>query len=164
MMDVEFIPVTKENLSAILSLKVAKNQEGFVESIQECLEEAKDYSGWHPVGIKIDHQWVGFSMYCFWKEGDGRVWLDRFLIDHRYQGKGYGRICIPLLIQKLVEEYQCQKIYLSVIKGNRAAEHLYEEFGFRYNGEKDVHGENVMVLELNEVLTKNIMRDIMSML
>lgn len=52
----------------------------------------------------------------------GRLWLDRFLIDARYQGKGYGRAALSLLIAHLTQAYPKQgKIYLSVVQGNVAA-------------------------------------------
>lgn len=71
--------------------------------------------------------------------------IDRLLIDARYQGRGYGRKALAGLLERLSWEYPERKIYLSVIAGNDVAIRLYGQFGFRFNGEKDVHGEDVMV-------------------
>ena len=51
--------------------------------------------------------------------------LDRFLIDNRYQGKGYGKAALKLLITRLFCEYQCNTIYLSLYQQNKHAYHLY---------------------------------------
>ncbi len=77
---------------------------------------------------------------------NGRVWLDRLLIGDPFQGKGYGKAALHILIQRLWEEYHYPEIYLSLFAGNDAAEHLYQSFGFAYIGERDTGGEDVMRL------------------
>ena len=74
--------------------------------------------------------------------------MDRFLIDASFQGKGYGSAAFPLLLERIKEEYQCSEIYLSVFKDNKLAISIYEKNGFRFNGEKDIKGEDIMVLRL----------------
>ena len=91
---------------------------------------------------------VGFSMYGFFREEyppEGRLWLDRLLIDARFQGRGYGRAALEALLERLSREYPEKDVYLSVIEGNDVATRLYEQYGFRFIGEKDIHGEDVMV-------------------
>lgn len=56
------------------------------------------------------------------------------------------RFC-PGLIRRIRKAYACGTLYLSVYPENRTAIRLYERFGFRPNGERDIHGEHVMVLE-----------------
>lgn len=56
------------------------------------------------------------------------------------------------LLNLLTGRYPNKDIYLSVFKGNDVAAGLYKEFGFRFNGEKDIHGEDVMVMRIT-VLT-----------
>ena len=73
------------------------------------------------------------------------IWLDRLLIDARFQGRGYGRAALEALLERLSREYPEQDVYLSVIEGNDVATRLYEQYGFRFIGEKDIHGEDVMV-------------------
>lgn len=87
-------------------------------------------------------------MYGFFKnEGKkGRVWLDRFLIDKKYQNKGYAKVILPFLIDYILCEYNFNKIYLSVYEENLLAINLYKRLGFKFNGEKDINGELVMVL------------------
>ena len=144
-MKVEFRPVTEENREDVLTLRVAENQKGFIESVEQCLKEAGEWDCWRPVGIYVDGCLVGFSMYCLWAS-EKRVWMDRLLIDERYQGRGYGTRCFPLLLERIKKEYSCSKIYLSIVEENERAAAFYQKFGFRFNGESDVHGEKVMEL------------------
>ena len=146
-MDIIFKPVTAENKKDALSLHIAVSQKGFVETVKQCLDEAEQWSCWRPVGIYADGLLVGFAMYCKWEEEgiESRVWMDRLLIDERFQGRGIGKACLPILLDKITSEYGCEKIYLSVVEENQTAIHLYQEFGFRFNGETDIHGEKVMV-------------------
>lgn len=144
-----FRKVNKLNYSKVLQLSIKENQQGYVESISECLKEADELSLWKPTAIYDDEQLIGFAMYGLWKEegSHGRVWLDRYLIDYRYQGKGYGRQALKALIDLIFTIYKCEEIYLSVYEDNIAALSLYKSVGFVFNGEKDIHGELVMVLK-----------------
>ncbi len=147
-MNLNIKPITDENRDQALALRVAAGQEGFVESVSQCLEEAARKKCWRPVGIYDGETMVGFAMYgyFFWEYFPiGRVWMDRLLIDRHCQGRGYGKAAMAALIEQLVQEYRCRKIYLSIIDGNDAAVHLYESFGFRFNGKKDIHGERIMI-------------------
>ncbi|MCG7334441.1 GNAT family N-acetyltransferase [Sporosarcina sp. ACRSM] len=146
-MNIAIHDVTKDNEKEILGLHVAKSQMNFIETTQQCLKEAKECALFKPVGLYADNELVGFAMYGrFQNENENsRVWLDRFLIDARYQGKGYGTIMLQALMQKLVQEFSCQQIYLSVYEDNQSAVYLYKKFDFQFNGEFDVNHEKVMV-------------------
>lgn len=83
-------PVTAERLPAVLALRVAPGQEGFIETTAQCLAEAAEEPTWRPVALCDGGQVVGFAMYGRFRNRR-RVWLDRLLIDRAYQGRGYGR-------------------------------------------------------------------------
>lgn len=147
-MNLHFERITRRNRREALRLKVAEGQEGFIESVSQCLKEARGSLVWRPVAIRDRRRMVGFAMYgYFWWEyfPFGRLWLDRLMIDAECQGKGYGKAALSGLLQRLSHRYPGKDIYLSVIRGNDVAVRLYQEFGFRFNGEKDIHGEDVMV-------------------
>lgn len=146
-MNLYFKPITSENRTQIEKLQILPEQNGFVESVHDCLDEASKRECWRPVGIYDGDTLVGFAMYgFFWQYYPfGRVWLDRLLIDYRYQKMGYGRAALSGLLERLHREYRRKKVYLSVVDGNNNAIHLYQEMGFRFNGELDIHGEKVMI-------------------
>lgn len=149
-MNIEIKKVSENNLEEILNLKVNENQNSYIESTRECLEEAKECRFYEPAGLYIDETLVGFAMYgLFPKEGEnGRVWLDRFLIDKKYQGKGLGSIMLDRLINYLSDKYKCKEIFLSLYENNKGALYLYKKFGFEFNGELDINKEKIMVKTL----------------
>lgn len=85
------------------------------------------------------------SMPVTFQPQPGRLWLDRFLIDGAAQGQGYGKAALSLITKTLSLEFPDREIYLSVYPENCAAIHLYRSFGFQFTGEKDIHGEDIMV-------------------
>lgn len=153
MKKIQLIPVTDSNRSEVLKLSIKEEQAGFVESVAQCLKEARQSAVWRPVGIYDSGRLIGFAMYCLWKEDlpHGRVWLDRFLIDRREQGKGYGTVVLPILMEHILSQYRCSRLYLSVVPENKPAIRLYQKFGFRFTGESDWNGELVMAYQKETV-------------
>lgn len=152
-MDLHFQPITDKNRETALNLRISPKQKGYVETVEECLAEAAHNRNWRPVGIYDGNVMVGFAMYGFfwWPYLPfGRLWLDRLLIDETFQGKGYGSAALSGLLNRLKQEYRCSRIYLSVIRENTTAITMYEKSGFRFNGERDIHGEHVMVYQVKK--------------
>ena len=150
MEQLNFRPAGKDNLNDLLHLSLYPEQRTFVEPVRECLEEAAGDARWHPMGIYLGDCLIGFTMYGKFSDGRpvSRVWLDRILIDKRYQHCGYGKSAILALIKRLREEYPgYHAVYLSVFDDNPVAIRLYRELGFRFTGELDTGGEKIMVLD-----------------
>ena len=154
-MKLHYEAVTDALRQDVLALRTVKGQEGYIEPVSQCLEEACDDCRWRPVAIYDEDNIVGFAMYGYFLPEyppDGRLWLDRLLIDARCQGKGYGKAAMSDLLHRLYREYPDRdKIYLSVIRENQAAISLYEQFGFVFSGERDTKGEYVMVKEVEKL-------------
>lgn len=140
-------PVTSQNRSLAEALAIRPEQQGFIESVKQCMEEADELEAWRPMCIYDGSTLAGFAMYGFFLEnGQGRLWFDRLLIDWRFQHKGLGKAAVFAILQKMRQDYPPQDIYLSVYSPNKTAISLYEAAGFRFNGELDTGGEQVMVL------------------
>ena len=146
-MKLHFEPVTDANRQEVMKLHTAPGQEGFIEDVSECIKEAEKRKCWRPLGIYDGETLVGFAMYGFFWEylPFGRVWMDRLLIGAGYQGRGYGKAALSGLMERIRQEYKRKKVYLSVYKENKRAAAMYEKYGFRFNGQHDTHGEDVMV-------------------
>ena len=138
--------VNNENRKEVESLTVFSEQAGFIETVSECLQEADESEVWRPVGIYDRDTLIGFAMYGYFPDpAPGQLWLDRLLIDKKYQGKGYGKQAVLSLLDRLRAEYGSDTVYLSVYETNPHAIRIYEQTGFRFNGEYDTKGERIMV-------------------
>lgn len=140
--------VTRETLPSIAALAVTAEQQEFVASNVESISEAYfTPTAWFKAVYAADDA-VGFLMV---DEGEGSeagtYYLWRFMIDARYQGRGYGRAALDLLLMDLRARPNARYITLSHVPGNGVAGALYSSLGFVYTGEVD-HGEPVMMCTL----------------
>ncbi|AJS60199.1 GNAT family N-acetyltransferase [Paenibacillus sp. IHBB 10380] len=149
-MSLHICEVTKENWRSVAALSVSEQQKHFIEnnafSLAECMFENYATS----LGLYDEETLVGYAMYGWPNSVNKSAWLDRFMIDYRFQGNGYAKRFLPLLIVYIQQQYDCKKIYLSLHTDNIYAQKLYESFGFCLNGEIDDEGPVVgRVMELN---------------
>ena len=76
-----FVPVGAANRAQAERIAPAPGQEGFIESVRECLAEADALALWRPVCVYDGALLIGFAMYgLFPTPAPGRLWLDRLLI------------------------------------------------------------------------------------
>ncbi len=139
-MEIHFEKITPKNQKEVESLSLFPEQVSFIESVSDCLKEAEEISEWKTVAIYDKNQLIGFAMYGYFTLPEEGPWLDRFLIDKKYQKKGYGKIAVLALMQQIIKEYHYKKIYLSVYDVNAVAIHLYQSVGFCFNGNYDTKG------------------------
>lgn len=76
----------------------------------------------------------------------GRYYLWRFMIDARYQGRGYGQKALDLVVKHVKKNPKAKALTLSVVRAEGGAENLYRKFGFEFTG-KIEEGEHVMKLK-----------------
>ena len=91
---------------------------------------------------------VGFAFYGYWQERD-RYLLCRYMIDVRYQGRGYGTRALPLVVEQIRRQYGCRDVYTTVDDESARAVKLYRSFGFQPTEEMD-EAERVYVLRGEE--------------
>ena len=129
--------ITRENYEAILQLKVAKGQETYVSTVTHSLAQAWVYNeSAYPFAIYEENEPIGFVMLGYY-EMKQQYTLWKFLIDERYQNRGYGKEALRLAISWLKDTFHVKEVYTGVAFGNVVAEHLYESMGFRRTGEAD---------------------------
>lgn len=144
-MNVTLRPLTEGNWHECIQLHVAKEQDDYVASNLYSIAETRFEPTWMPHVIYADEEMVGFAMV-----DTSDYEIVRFMIDARYQGKGYGRAAMNLLLAQFAREHAHASTSLSFVPGNTAAERLYTSVGFRKTGEiKD--GEVVMVRPLPDM-------------
>lgn len=157
--------ISGKNAREILNLHVGEAQKGFVApndaSIIEAFIAITHHGQAFPFGIYDDNTPVGFCMIGYgadddWEDapviaGDNyNLW--RFMIDERYQGKGYGRAAMKKILEYIAGEPcgPAEYCWLSYEPENEAARRLYASFGFQETGELD-DDEIIAVLKLEQV-------------
>jgi len=131
---IELREITRDNLEEIVNLKVFENQESFVSSTAYSLAQAWVYKETaFPFAVYADKIPVGFVMLGYY-EARKQYTLWKFLIDKRYQNKGYGKEALQLAVRYLVENFNVREIYTGVALGNEIAKRLYKSFGFKETG------------------------------
>ncbi|HEY7021731.1 MAG TPA: GNAT family N-acetyltransferase [Ktedonobacterales bacterium] len=133
--------ITRENWLQCVRLKVAPEQEPFVAPNGVSLAQSKYEPEWIPLALYDGGEMVGFVMYGVYPE-EGKHWILRVMVDHRYQGKGYGRAAMRLLLERLRAIPGCDEVAISYEPENDVARRLYASCGFRETGEI-IEGETV---------------------
>ena len=107
--------------------------EEFVASNAFSIAQSKVQKGWTVKAIYDDDLMIGFTMYGYCNEY-GFYEICRFMIDHKYQGKGYGRRALVKIIEEMKKNEECKDIYISFDPKNNIARSLYESLGFKDTG------------------------------
>lgn len=87
-----------------------------------------------PFAIYANDAMVRFIMLGYY-EVEGYYTLWKFMIDERYQSKGYGKKAVRLGIDYLVKRFKVEEVYTAYYATNRIARNLYASIGFRETGE-----------------------------
>lgn len=155
--DLRLERVNSDNCFDLADLTVAEDQTDFLAPNQESmmlaygtLMEGKYvevfgiYDGPTPVGFVM----IGHNSFSF--DGCPEVYahsydLWRFMIDRRYQGQGYGRDALKLILDYMLTFPDGEEALLttSYVETNQKAKNLYLSFGFVPNG--DTCGNEVIL-------------------
>ncbi|WP_022761161.1 GNAT family N-acetyltransferase [Butyrivibrio sp. AD3002] len=126
--------VTRDNIEELIELSVREDQQSFVSTVAESLAQAYVYSeNAYPFAVYEDDILVGFIMMGYY-EVKQYYTLWKFLIDYRYQNKGYGRQALVLGLEYIKEKFNPPDIYTGVVPGNTVAKDLYKSVGFEDTG------------------------------
>ena len=137
--------ITRETVRTITELKVAPEQAGFVATNAESIAQAyfdRDVAWFR--AIYADEVPVGFIML----EDDAakqEYFLWRFMIDARYQGHGYGRRALELLVEYVKTQPEAKALMTSCMPGDGSPCPFYESLGFVPTGEME---ESEIVLRM----------------
>ena len=138
--------INAKTVRAICNLSVSDNQKGFVAPNAVSIAQAYfSKNAWFRA-VYADETPVGFVM-LYEAPKRGLYYLWRFMIDARYQGRGYGRRALELVIKRVRKMPKAKSLTLSVVRAEDGAERFYGKFGFEFTG-KIENGEHVMKLDL----------------
>ena len=145
---IELKPLTVDNFHDCINIKIKDEQEGFCASNLYSIAEAYVEPLAIPICIYANNEMIGFILYGPENSDDGMFMaIDRFMIDKRFQGKGYGKLAFAKLIETIRINYEYKEVYLSYVPENIVADKLYRSFGFIKTGEFS-NGECIAVLTL----------------
>ena len=130
---IELKEITPANYEEVLNLKVAEHQKSYVSTVAYSLAQAWVYKTAYPFAIYENEKVVGFIMLGFY-QARKQYTLWKFLIDERYQNKGYGRKALQLAIDYLINTFDVTEIFTGVSLANETAKHLYTSIGFVATG------------------------------
>ncbi|SDC23732.1 diamine N-acetyltransferase [Paenibacillus sp. CF095] len=137
-------PITKENEFECINLKPREDQLDLVASNADSLMHATKEITSKPYGIFAEDQMVGFILFDNEIYNDGYYWILRFMMDEKYQGKGYGKLAIQEVIRMLQDRSDCQQIRVSHVPHNSTANALYKRCGFQETGELEDNGDIIL--------------------
>lgn len=111
---VELRAITRDNLDEVLSLNIREDQKSFVSSVACSLAQAYVYRETaFPFAVYAGNTVVGFIMMGYY-EARKQYTLWKFLIDKKYQNKGYGREALKQAMVYLKENFGVKHLYRSV--------------------------------------------------
>lgn len=140
--NLHFREVTKENFWDVIRLRVLPEQKHVApNSVSIAEAHYWDYAWFR--AIYYGDTPVGFIMLGDPVNGEtgddaifnGRYFLWRLMIDHRFQKKGYGKKAVNLLVEYVRTRPNAEYLYSSYSEGEHGPEGFYMKYGFEKTGE-----------------------------
>ena len=143
---VELRKITYDNFNKCIKLEPNEEQKNYVASNIYSIAEAyvaltNNECIPMPYALYNDDIMVGFIMLSYGEDDKNKdenvygIW--RFMIDKKYQGKGYGKEAMEKVLEliKTFPHGKASTVYLSYEPENIVAKSLYASFGFEETGE-----------------------------
>ena len=148
------ISVTEDNWMDVASLSVKEEQKGYVAPAIGILARGYVY---RDCNVKIyvfenDGTIVGTALVREFTDEPLGYDLQQFMIDKRYQRKGYGSQALQMILDELRKEGHYDHVELCVKKADTEAIRLYEKHGFVDSGyiDKDLPDSLNMICSLQK--------------
>ena len=125
--------ITRENMWPVFDLTVGPEQaQNVAPNIQSIAEAHFSPVAWYRA-IYADETPVGFVML---KDDPGKpeYYLWRFMIDARYQGKGFGQRALELIIEYVRTRPGATELLLTFVPGPHSPAGFYRKLGFEETG------------------------------
>lgn len=108
-------------------IEILPEQEKYISSIEKinkALQQEKNYG----FDIYIDEYKIGFILLRQFYEDSFFLW--DYIIDKKFQNKGYGTSALINLLEFLEKEFCANVVTTTYIWGNEHAKYIYEKVGF----------------------------------
>lgn len=136
---IRLLDVNEENWSKVASLSVSRDQKAFLDTSVGIVARGYAYRSCRAkvIGIADDEQMIGVALVKDMDEEPACYDLQQFMIDARFQHKGYGTQALRLILEQLCRERKYESVEVCVHKEALAALRMYEKLGFRDTGYMD---------------------------
>ena len=147
--------ITFDTVRSVTSLDVSPKQRGYVASVAVSISEAHFNPGAWFRAIHADNTPVGFVMLfdptvrgaiARGPIAGDEVGLWRLMIDHRHQGKGFGKKALDLVCEHLRRAGRANRLLTSYIPGPDGPESFYLSYGFSKTGRLRSNGHEVEIV------------------
>lgn len=128
--------VTEDNWLDIARLSVNEEQQAFLDRPIGIIARGYVYRDCHArvLGIADDDQMVGVALVRGLDEEPACYDLQQFMIDRRFQNRGYGSQALKLILEMLKAEGKYRCVEVCVNKADGPALRVYEKAGFEDTG------------------------------
>ncbi len=133
MLHVSLRPVTRQNFDEVIELKLHDFQKDYLASNCYSIAEASLDPALRMHAVYADEQVIGFVMYRQAQLSDpepGCFEIWRLMIAADYQGLGYGRKTLELVLREIGTQPGARQIHIYYWPGNDAAKRFYASLGF----------------------------------
>ncbi|MEP1741309.1 MAG: GNAT family N-acetyltransferase [Kangiellaceae bacterium] len=138
--------ITKSNYEQVGDLDVSEEQQDYVASNMWSLVESSFNDGYETRAIYLGEEPVGFFMWV--TETLSKVSIWRFMIDHKHQKNGIGRIALNLALNEIKLTDGLKEIEICYNPNNPVAKAFYSSFGFVEVGMDDDNEDMLAVITL----------------
>ncbi|WP_236913731.1 GNAT family N-acetyltransferase [Clostridium sp. Cult2] len=152
------IDIDESNWTKLITLELSEDQKAHVASPMGILARAyvyRNYNG-RVFGIESEENIIGMLMIRDINEEPKCYELQQFLIDSRYQNRGYGYKSLKLILDYLYVERRYENVEVCVRKKYIKAINLYKKIGFKDTGYTDPNVEDAfnLVFSFNDLDNK----------
>jgi diamine N-acetyltransferase len=152
---------TEDEVEAVMGLRRGPGQDRYLGSMishfEDAIADAKACPRMWSIHARDSGQLVGFAMISDGIPAEtlaadddivGPYFLWRLLIDHRHQGRGYGRATVDAIIDYVRTRPAGTTLLVSAAPGEGSPQPFYLHYGFEKTGEVKWGGEELMRLDL----------------
>lgn len=151
--------VTEDDVEAVMGLRRGPGQERYLGSMISHFEDAVSdaracprmwsvHDGDTLVGFVMISDGIPAETLASDDEIVGPYYLWRLLVDHRFQGRGYGAATIDAVVRYLETRPGAEVLSTSCAAGDGSPQPFYLHYGFEKTG-RVIDGEDVLRLDLS---------------
>ncbi len=136
---VKLTDITEDNWFEVASLTVKDSQKEYLAPAIGILARGYVYRDCNArvFAVENDGTIVGVALTREFTDEPLGYDLQQFMIDQRFQGKGFGSAALGLILDELRKEAHFDHVEVCVKKEDAAAIHVYQKYGFVDSGYVD---------------------------